>query len=245
MVNDCPGETFRDPILARWYAASQPVEIAALLGGAQSLGVIVPHADDETLGCGGLIAAASARGVEVTVTILTDGAASHPESRDWPPARLARQRQREAAAAVARLGNASLVFAGAPDGRLSEHPDAGAAIRRADLFVTCWRDDPHPDHRAAWFIARAAAARWGVPLLAFPLWVLTTSIPVPPLPLLRLDITPDLPAKRAALAEHRSQLGGLVNDTPGFVLDADLQRLFVRRDELFLRCAAADELYPI
>ena len=87
------------------------------------------------------------------------------------------------------------------------------------------------------FIAQTAAAHWHVPLLAFPLWVLTTPVAVPDLPLLRLDISQHLPSKRAALAEHRSQLGELVHDVRGFVLGDDLQALFVRSDELYLRCA--------
>lgn len=244
MMNDCLGEAFpvavEYPDLARWHAAASLTNAAELLDGAQSLGVVVPHADDETLGCGGLIAAAATRGVAITVTVLTDGAASHPGSRDWPPKRLAQERRHEVQAAVAQLAdNVTLNFANAPDGHLASHPETAAAIPHADLFVTCWRDDPHPDHRAAFFIAQAAAARWGAPLLAFPLWVLTTSIAVPELPLLRLDITGDLPRKRAALAAHRSQLGALIHDVSGFVLDAPLQHLFMRDDEMYLRCDSA------
>ncbi|MBC7504457.1 MAG: PIG-L family deacetylase [Sandarakinorhabdus sp.] len=196
----------------------------------------MPHADDETLGCGGLIAAAAARGVTVTATVLTDGAGSHPGSRSWPPARLAQQRRRELRAAAATLGVATVIFADAPDGALGDHPGAGVAIPAADLLVTCWRDDPHPDHRAAYFIAQAAARRRRVPLLAFPLWVLTTEMPVPDLPLLRLDVASALARKRVALSHHRSQLGELVEDVRGFVLDEELRQLFVREDELYLRC---------
>ena len=174
----------------------------------------------------------------VTVTVLTDGAASHPGSRAWPPARLARRRRREVQAATTDLGDVALIFADAPDGDLAEHPGTEALIPHADLFVTCWRDDPHPDHRAAYFIAQAAAARWAVPLLAFPLWVLTTDLPVPEMPLFRIDVAPYLQRKRAALARHRSQLGSLISDVRGFVLDDDLQQLFVRSDELYLRCPA-------
>lgn len=225
--------------LVRWQAAARAVDAAAVLGPARSLGVIVPHPDDEALGCGGLIVAALERGLAVTITILTDGAASHPGSADWPPARLARLRRHEARAAAARLGNVRLVFADAPDGQLGDHHGTGLLVPPADLFVTCWRGDPHPDHRAAWFIARAVADRWNAPLLAFPLWVLTTPAAVPDLPLLRLDITPHLPRKRAALAEHRSQLGDVVADVRGFVLDDDLQLLFVRCDEMFIDCSPA------
>ena len=245
MINDCASRMFHGAALARWQAAAVDIGIVALLNNAQSLGVIVPHGDDETLGCGGLIALAAACGVAVTITVLTDGAASHPGSRAWPPARLAAVRRTEVLAAAALLtgGACRVVFAGAPDGDLAGHPQTAALVPPADLYVTCWHGDPHPDHRAAFAIARAAAT--SAPLLAFPLWVLTTPAAVPALPLLRLDVTAHLAAKRAALAEHRSQLGALVTDVTGFVVDAALQALFVRADELYLRCPAdaADPAY--
>ncbi|WP_265001201.1 PIG-L deacetylase family protein, partial [Komagataeibacter saccharivorans] len=40
--------------------------------------ILAPHADDESLGCGGLIAACCAAGRPPVVVIVTDGAASHP-----------------------------------------------------------------------------------------------------------------------------------------------------------------------
>ncbi len=224
------------PALDRWRAAAGMMSASMLLGGARALGVIVPHADDETLGCGGLIAEAAAMGVAVTVTILTDGAASHPASLQWPPARLARRRRREALAAVDILsaGAARLVFADAPDGALADHPAVGAAVPPADCYVTCWRDDPHPDHKAAFAIAAVVAAQQRAPLFAFPLWVLDTDLPVPDLAIHRIDVSRHVARKRRALAAHASQLGQLVTDDPGFILDDPLQQLFLRPDELFV-----------
>src|SRR5580704_16937481 len=54
------------------------------LMGAQPLLVLAPHPDDESLGCGGLIADCQARGQPVYVLILTDGAGSHRNSREYP-----------------------------------------------------------------------------------------------------------------------------------------------------------------
>ena len=227
--------------LARWQAAAATTTLAALTGSAASMVVVVPHADDETLGCGGLIAAAASAGIAVTVAILTDGAASHPGSKAWPPARLARRRRSEARAAVKCLAGdrAALVFIGAPDGELATCAGVGAAIPIADLYVTCWRGDPHPDHRAAFVLAQRAAQKAGAPLLAFPLWVLMTPDAVPALPLFRLNVSDQLTRKRLALTMHQSQLGGLIADCEGFVLSDDLQRLFLRADELYLRLAPA------
>src|SRR5690242_4645032 len=94
------------------------VEPQALVGDGPVL-VLAPHPDDESLGCGGLIAACCARGQDVYVVILTDGAGSHPHSRDYPAARLSRLREEEARAAVAALGLADdrISFFGLPDGR--------------------------------------------------------------------------------------------------------------------------------
>ena len=70
--------------------------------------VVSAHPDDETLGCGGLIARATARGETVHTLFVTDGGASHLNSRAWPRARLGARREAEAEEALRRLG------AGAP-----------------------------------------------------------------------------------------------------------------------------------
>ncbi len=61
-------------------------ELHTILGGERPL-ILAPHADDESLGCGGLIAACCERGQQPVVAILTDGAASHPGSKRYPPER--------------------------------------------------------------------------------------------------------------------------------------------------------------
>ena len=65
--------------------------------------ILAPHPDDESLGCGGLIAACAAAGRPPLVVILTDGAGSHPNSREFPPNRLRAVRAQEARDAVAHL----------------------------------------------------------------------------------------------------------------------------------------------
>src|ERR1700733_9497152 len=79
--------------------------------------ILAPHPDDESLGCGGLIATCAAAGRPPLVAILTDGAASHPNSRAFPPDRLRAQRALEARTAVVHLGLSPdrLVFLDQPD----------------------------------------------------------------------------------------------------------------------------------
>src|SRR5690349_1462027 len=68
--------------------------------------VVAPHADDESLGCGGTIATMCARGLPVHVLFVSDSAGSHPNSRDYPEARLRELREQEAGDALAALGAA-------------------------------------------------------------------------------------------------------------------------------------------
>ena len=91
--------------------------------------VLAPHPDDESLGCGGLIAACCAAGRPPVVAVLTDGSGSHPGSRAYPPASLAAIRKAEVTAAVGHLGMPveRLVFLGARD---TKAPRNGAAFDR-------------------------------------------------------------------------------------------------------------------
>lgn len=58
-------------------------------GGGARLVVLAAHPDDETLGCGGLLADAARAGADITVLLATDGEASHPHSRTHRPPQLA------------------------------------------------------------------------------------------------------------------------------------------------------------
>jgi LmbE family N-acetylglucosaminyl deacetylase len=56
---------------------------------ARKILVVAPHPDDETLGCGGLISLLAQNGSAFYIVFVTDGSASHRNSRAWPSARLA------------------------------------------------------------------------------------------------------------------------------------------------------------
>jgi LmbE family N-acetylglucosaminyl deacetylase len=206
--------------------------------------ILAPHPDDESLGCGGLIAACVAAGQPPLVAVLTDGAGSHPNSRTYPPDRLRAVRAAEVRDAVAHLGLAAdrVVFLDQPD---TAAPHAGlgfdavvtplvALIRhesRCTAILAPWRHDPHCDHEAASLIATAAADVTGIRNVAFPVWGWTlpgtTPIPALPTPGWRLDIGTFLPAKRAAIQAHQSQYGNLITDDPdGFRLPPALLSVF-------------------
>lgn len=214
--------------------------------------VLAPHPDDETLGCGGLIAEACAQGRDIHVLIVTDGTGSHPGSPAWPAARLKAQREAEAREAVAALGLPAdrLHFLGLQDAHAPhEGAEFDAAVREiatyaashdARTLLATWRHDPHADHLAVSRMARAAAAANGVRLLSYPVWgwTLPAEQPLDDRPPIgwRLDIASHLPAKRRAIAAHRSQTTDLIDDDPnGFRLEDQFVALFTRPFEVYLQ----------
>ncbi|MFC7690277.1 PIG-L deacetylase family protein [Paeniroseomonas aquatica] len=107
--------------------ASLPyADLDSITGGRTTL-VLAPHPDDESLGCGGLIAEACARGRPPVVAVLTDGTMSHPNSPSHPAPRLRALREAEAQAAVESLGLGAhrLYFLGLRDSAVpTEGPDS-------------------------------------------------------------------------------------------------------------------------
>lgn len=212
--------------------------------------VLAPHPDDESLGCGGLIARCVAARRPPVVVILTDGAASHA-SASYPPERLRRVRAEEVAAAVGELG--------LPRDRMHrfDYPDAAAPQDGPDFEVAVarlvallhdapecrtlfapWMQDPHGDHVAAARIAEAVGRRTGIRVLSYPVWGWTippgTQIPTEPPSGWRLEIGTQLPAKRRAIEAHQSQYGDLItDDVSGFRLPEELLTPCMQPFEVF------------
>ncbi|MEP6980739.1 MAG: bifunctional PIG-L family deacetylase/class I SAM-dependent methyltransferase [Nakamurella sp.] len=238
-------------------AALAPVDFTGL----RRLVVVAAHPDDETLGAGGLIAAAAAIGVTIEVLVATDGEASHPDSPTHTPDRLGEVRRAEVVAAVTALApGATLTLLHLPDGHLSNH----LAVLTEDLrhllqtgvdgptwVVSPWIGDGHPDHEAAGSAAIAAAARMtGVTVFQYPLWAWHWGTPertdVPLDRLRTLSLTDDVTAaKRRALAAHTSQTTRL-SDAHGdeALLPDTLTAFFDGDSEYFLAPAAADTRPP-
>lgn len=211
-----------------------------LLAGRTSITVIAPHPDDETLGCGRLLADAWAAGIACKVVCVTDGARSHPNSRRYPPEKLAALRQAELEMAVQKLGSGIGVdYLGYPD---CAAPQDGHAVDRictlmppAALLLSPWRGDPHVDHQSCATLAAHVTKRTGCRHLAYPIWGRVRPVAPPPTDILRYHGSAEATArKRAALACHCSQMTALIDDDPeGFVMDADLQAMFLTEPELF------------
>lgn len=197
---------------------------ASRFAGARWL-VLAPHADDETLGAGALIAETAAAGRFAGTIYLTDGAGSHDDGGTW----LARLRHREAALAGRRLAGADAprpVFLDWPDAHPHQPGSADwrrtvrrlAALFRArcvDAVAVTGAEEPHCDHAAFHALARAAlrVSRRPVTLFDYRVWT------DPALPPARTTLTTRaIPPgqRRHALLAHRSQTSAAYG--PGFRL---------------------------
>ncbi len=228
--------------------------LALLRGTPRMLLVLAPHPDDESLGCGLLLADRWARGLPTHVACLTDGGASHPGSRAWPRTRLSALRRRELGEAVRSLGGnpeADVTWLGYPDAALHQAvpPDADLAGAIADLsdalgagtLLVASPHDAHCDHLAgAEAAARVAAVRPHIHLWHYPVWsrwmAWETGGDVPGV---RLDLPEYRAAKRAAIAAHRSQMGLVVQDDPnGFSMPPGFADRFAAEPEAFVAVRA-------
>jgi LmbE family N-acetylglucosaminyl deacetylase len=179
-------------------ALPQPLPLAQ----AQRVLVFAPHPDDESIGCGGLLARLSAAGVPVRVVLVTDGGGAGELE-----AGVAARRQQEFRCALQRLGVADSGLLGFVDGDLQPGAALDAAVRqemsayRPDWVFMPALADLHRDHRVlAESVRRMAPACGSVRALwQYETW---SALPVSHV----LDIGDVLAAKRAAIAEHRTAL---------------------------------------
>ncbi len=223
---------------------ADPLDLATLARLSPTL-VVAPHPDDESLGCGGLLALLGDAGVEVHALLVTDGTASHPNSRrfDADARRALRDAEWRTALACLGIGACAMHRLGCPDGAVPVPGDPRFAGVQADLCVLLdaidpelvllpWRRDPHPDHRASHALMQAALAgrARSQRCLEYLVWAGERGV-VEDLPSRdearswRLDISAARERKRRAIAAHRSQHGQVITDDPsGFVLAPDMRR---------------------
>jgi len=236
-----------------FLAAAERLPVADLdaLTGGKGVVVVAPHPDDESLGCGGLMAEARVRGREVRIVIVSDGCGSHTHSALYPPAKLRDLRETETvdAAGILSVPREAVTFLRLPDaGVPSAGPVAEEAAARiaaiahdADAGAVCvtWGHDPHCDHQAAAAIVRLARPHLGqIRIFAYPVWgwTLPEGTEVGPGPAgLRLDVGAHRATKAAAIGAHRSQTTDLISDDPtGFRLEPAMVERFIGPYEIFV-----------
>ena len=160
------------------------------------------HPDDESVGCGGLLALLADAGAVVEIAYATDGEATIGAATS--AAETGRLRRAEAEAACEILGTRPPRFFGHPDGGLDQ-PEVLEAMARdlrdlvadtePEAVVVPWFLDGHADHRAV----SAALGRAGVPP-ATEIWGYESWSPLPPNRL--VDVTSVFARKEQALAAY-------------------------------------------
>jgi LmbE family N-acetylglucosaminyl deacetylase len=231
---------------------TSPIITARELTAGGSFVILSPHPDDETLGAGGLIADACASGQAVDVVVVTDGAGSHPRSKQYPRKRLVDLRYSEVHQAGAALGLQPdrVTFLGLPDTMApSSGPEFAAAadaigdvVRRsgASSLLVTWEEDPHCDHEASAKLAKAVAEMTpGLKIWAYPIWgwhlEAAAEIHHCHSGTFRIDISKYMSRKLSAIQAHASQMTDLIDDDPeGFRLDGQSLAPFLGQYEYFM-----------
>ena len=168
--------------------------------------VLAPHADDESLGCGGAIVLHHRQGDRVKVVFATDGAAGDPlgHYRDCDYREL---RRAEARRAASILGIDELTFWDNPDGKLAEAHDLSERVRallttdRPDIVYRPSTLEIHPDHRALGVGVEEALRQYRPTCgdFCYEIWATVQ-------PTHALDITAVWDLKRKAVEQYESQL---------------------------------------
>ncbi len=178
---------------------------------------VVAHPDDAEVLCAGTLARAKRDGATIGICVLCKGDRGQPAVTI---ANLAAVRRREMAAAAKLLG-AVLLRGEFGDGQLVDGPAQRKKLielyRRFQptLVLAHWKEDYHPDHRAAgalaeavsWFCASAGHGSRAAPMGCQPaLWWMDTMNMTGFEPGFFVDVSDQIDLKRRMLACHQSQL---------------------------------------
>lgn len=236
-------QSIHSKLLFNWILClgSQPLEFTP-----KSAMVFSPHQDDETFGCGGIIALKREQGIPVTVTFLTDGQGNGgllPRS----PEQIIELRKQEALTALQCLGvdKADIHFLEKPDGKLQNLQEQERKYTIEQLVELLKLHQPqevyvphskdcHQDHEATYNLVKEAIAqaKMQVDILQYPIWLMWRA----PLFLMlklsdisfayRLSITGVQSKKFQAINSYNSQIESL---PPGFV------KRFLGANEVFFK----------
>lgn len=183
--------------------------------------VLAPHADDESIGCGGTLCKYVQSGAQVHVAFLADGSLGDRAIRQLPANHaerapriqdLVRQRRDEAASALAVLGISAYSFLSARDDDINLQnsrliAELARLLREVEpetVFLP-FMTDRHPDHSATSACLLASLEQAALPALrkimlcAYEVWS-------PVHANILVDITSQVETKRRALEQYVSQL---------------------------------------
>lgn len=170
--------------------------------------ILAPHPDDETIGCGGLIAKAKKSGSDVRVVFFTDGSAGVSDKK-LTNAQRAKLREREAKSACIVLGlkESDLVFWRYQDGKLTTNSASVKLLNNLltaylpDIVLTPFISDPHPDHAET-----SAILRKSLEVLNIDPEIMQYEVWTPILANRTLSIDESIKLKMSSLGNYKSQI---------------------------------------
>lgn len=194
--------------------------------------IVAPHADDESLGCGGIISLLRKYDQKVYILLLSDGTLSHPNSQKYPADKLMELREGELieAAEILNVEAENIIFCRyrdreVPHEKSPNFEEAVAGISKVlqvlnpqSIFVP-WRRDPHPDHQAAFQLINASSTQ-NAKIYEYPIWLHELGQPEDQpkseeVMQFRVNIGSVLEKKEKAIRAHRSQTSTFIEDDPG------------------------------
>jgi len=137
--------------------------------------ILAPHADDESIGCGGLLATYPS---QCDVICLTDGARGDPNISAH---QLIETRESELAAAMAVAGVGSFRYFGVPDQSLTDAYQRFSSLSLVNvdmIFIPNFLDQ-HPDHKAVtWLLQGLLRQKAHKPNLQIAFYEIWGTLPV-------------------------------------------------------------------
>lgn len=171
---------------------------------SEKLLIVAPHPDDETIGCGGILAL---YGPQCDVLLLTDGRRGIPEGSTLTRDETAAIRKEEFTDVMAFFRVREYKMLGLPDGELVAHAQAVSAVDLTayDRIFVPNRRERHPDHQAAFAIIDRLCKKQKAKaeLIEYEVWS-------PHICANRfLDVSAIMDTKIAALQRYRSQTASI------------------------------------
>ena len=163
--------------------------------------VVAPHPDDESIGCGGLLAL---YGEQCNVLLLTDGRRGHSGRFAGKEEELIVRREEELhhALQIAQVKNVHMLHI--PDGDLFNHYSVVKNVdtRPYDYIFVPNRKESHEDHRMSYWMMRKLkrVQKSKAKLAEYEVWTPLTR------PTRFLDISPVIEMKRSMIEQHVSQM---------------------------------------
>ncbi|KAM3115116.1 PIG-L deacetylase family protein [Phormidesmis sp. 146-33] len=248
-------QKYESPAWLCWFqylglAVSSP----AIALSQKSALIVSPHQDDETLGCGGLIALKREQGTPVQIVFVTDGAASHLWHPNFKSGEIAPIRKQEALEALSILGVEAdqIHFLDHRDGKLRYTTDSDRQratdqltqiihdFQPGEIYVT-HRHDRSADHEVTHTLVKKAITASGqaIELFEYPIWILWKTRLFQEVKLselagaCRLSIKPVQLKKRQALEAYCSQYLPIDADGGKVLPHGFLRRFFLPYEVFF------------